>query len=58
MLSQPLHFFVQRTLLHMWLQTLSVGVGEFSIYLQRYLELEACTILAQFKKKKKKFWEI
>lgn len=36
----------------MWLQTLSVGVGEFSIYLQRYLELEACTILAQFKKKK------
>lgn len=36
----------------MWLQTLSVGVGEFRIYLQCYLELEACTILAQFKKKK------
>lgn len=32
--------------------SVSVGVGEFSIYLHRYLELEACTILAQFKKKK------
>ena len=53
MLSQPSHFFCSEDIAaYVALDSVSMVVGEFSIYLHCYLELEACTILAQFKKKK------
>ena len=53
MLSQPSHFFCSEDIAaYVALDSVSMVVGEFSIYLHCYLELEACTILAQLKKKK------